>query len=134
LNAPLNQARYCEAQAALERLSKVERIFFDKTGTLTQLPMKVREIFVDQINEHEFLRITGSVENDSEHPLAKAIVEHAKAKQVEFIKPESFKALPALGVVGQLPITNYQLPIFIGSARLDVCRRVEHVHGYQSAG
>ncbi|MBK8782758.1 MAG: cation-translocating P-type ATPase [Anaerolineales bacterium] len=104
--------------SALERLSKIQRIFFDKTGTLTQLPMKVREIFVDQINEHEFLRITGSVENDSEHPLAKAIVEHAKAKQVEFIKPTSFKALPALGVVGQLPITNYQLPIFIGSARL----------------
>lgn len=104
--------------SALERLSKIQRIFFDKTGTLTQLPMKVREIFVDQINKDEFLRITGSVENDSEHPLAKAVVDFAKSKQVEFMKPTSFKALPALGVVGQLPITNYQLPIFIGSARL----------------
>ncbi len=100
--------------SALERLAKVERIFFDKTGTLTQLPMKVREVFVDQVNEHEFLRITGSVENDSEHPLAKAIVEFAKLKQIKLSKPESFKALPALGVKADLDDKQ----ITIGSARL----------------
>ncbi len=100
--------------SALERLSKIQRIFFDKTGTLTQLPMKVREIFVDQINEYEFLRVTGSVENDSEHPLAKAVVDFAKSKQVKLSKPESFKALPALGVKANLDDTQ----IVIGSARL----------------
>jgi heavy metal translocating P-type ATPase len=100
--------------SALERLAKVERIFFDKTGTLTQLPMKVREIFVDQVNENEFLRIAGSVENDSEHPLAEAIVEFAKLKQVKLSKPESFKALPALGVKANLD----NMQIVIGSARL----------------
>ena len=100
--------------SALERLSKIQRIFFDKTGTLTQLPMKVREIFIDQINENEFLRITGSVENDSEHPLAKAVVDFAKSKQVKLSKPESFKALPALGVKANLD----NLQIVIGSARL----------------
>ncbi len=100
--------------AALERLSKIQRIFFDKTGTLTQLPMKVREIFVDQIQEHEFLRITGSVENDSEHPLAKAVVDFAKSKQVKLSKPESFKALPVLGVKANLD----NMQIVVGSARL----------------
>jgi len=100
--------------SSLERLAKVERIFFDKTGTLTQLPMKVREFFVDQIQEHEFLRITGSVENDSEHPLAEAVVEFAKSKQVKLSKPESFKALPALGVSAMLEDSQ----IVIGSARL----------------
>jgi heavy metal translocating P-type ATPase len=100
--------------SALERLAKVERIFFDKTGTLTQLPMKVREVFVDQVNENEFLRMTGSVENDSEHPLAKAVVDFAKSKQVKLSKPESFKALPALGVKANLE----NMQIVIGSAGL----------------
>lgn len=103
---------------ALERLAKVERIFFDKTGTLSQLPMKVREVVSDQlaVDSEQFLQIVASVENESEHPLAKAIVEYAKTQNVELIKPTSFKVLPALGVVGQLPVA--QLSIFIGSARL----------------
>ncbi|HNE05762.1 MAG TPA: cation-translocating P-type ATPase, partial [Anaerolineales bacterium] len=103
---------------ALERLAKVERIFFDKTGTLSQLPMKVLEIKEERGKKKEFLEVVASVENESEHPLAKAIVEYAKSQNVEFIKPTSFKVLPALGVIGQLPITNYQSSILIGSARL----------------
>ncbi len=111
--------------AALERLAKVQKIFFDKTGTLTQLPMKVHEItlesnslLLDASAENKFLKIVGSVENESEHPLAKAIVEYAISKNVKLSKPTSFKALPALGVIAQLPIPDYQFPIIIGSARL----------------
>lgn len=108
--------------AALERLAKVNRVFFDKTGTLTQLPMRVHEFYViaaegeKEETGKKFLEAIASVENESEHPLAKAIVDYAKANQVEFIKPESFKAIPAFGVIGKLPITNYQ--IAIGSSRL----------------
>ncbi|MCE7858857.1 MAG: cation-transporting P-type ATPase [Chloroflexi bacterium CFX2] len=108
--------------ASLERLAKVEKVFFDKTGTLSQLPMKVQGVFS---NSAKFLQIVASVENGSEHPLAKAIVEYAKLQGIELIKPESFKSLPALGVVGRLPIANdrsmipsLQSPIYIGSARL----------------
>lgn len=121
--------------AALERLAKVQKVFFDKTGTLTQLPMKVREIFLDSNSlllkktgasvatapqrcsltpELEFLRIIGSVENDSEHPLAKAIVEYANLIYIKLSKPESFKALPALGVKAKLKDRQ----IVIGSALL----------------
>ncbi len=109
--------------AALERLAKVNRVFFDKTGTLTQLPMKVHGVFLgkDESNKKVasgkwFLEVVASIENESEHPLARAIVEYAKANQVELIKPESFKAIPAFGVTGKLPSTNYQ--ITIGSSRL----------------
>ncbi|NWG35475.1 MAG: cation-translocating P-type ATPase [Chloroflexi bacterium] len=127
--------------SALEWLAKVEKIFFDKTGTLTKLPMRVREVFVPSspallpkgegsrnpplpmgeglgVREKDFLQIVGSVENESEHPLAKAIVEFAKANEVEFIKPVSFKAIPGMGVIAELPIPNNQLPIFIGNERL----------------
>lgn len=114
--------------SALERLAKVDKVFFDKTGTLTQLPMKVQNIFIAENKEengkgfegveNEFLHIVASVEDQSEHPLAKAIVEYAKENQVELVKPESFKALPALGVIGTLRFTNHELRVIIGSARL----------------
>lgn len=110
--------------SALERLAKVEKVFFDKTGTLTQLPMKVQGIYMESANlleagassltpKEAFLQIVASIENESEHPLAEAIVEYAKEHEVEFIKPESFKALPALGVKAALNSRQ----ITIGSAR-----------------
>jgi len=126
--------------SALERLAKVEKVFFDKTGTLTKLPMRVREVFVPSpltplplgegndslllseeglgMRARTFLQVVASVENESEHPLAKAIVEYAKAQQIEFVKPASFKAIPGMGVIAELPILNNQLPIFIGNERL----------------
>jgi heavy metal translocating P-type ATPase len=110
--------------SALERLAKIEKVFFDKTGTLTQLPMKVQEIYVELpppaswlTPKETFLQIIASIENQSEHPLAKAIVDYAKSQNIELIKPNSFKALPALGVIGNLRITNHELRIAIGSAR-----------------
>jgi heavy metal translocating P-type ATPase len=103
---------------ALERLAKVERIFFDKTGTLSQLPMKVLGVKEERGKRKEFLEVVASVENESEHPLAKAIVEYAKAQNVELIKPTSFKAIPAMGVIAQSSVGNRQSSIRIGSARL----------------
>jgi heavy metal translocating P-type ATPase len=126
--------------SALERLAKVDKVFFDKTGTLTRLPMKVQVVYLPSsptllpleegsqnpspygrgagVRAKEFVQIAASVENESEHPLAKAIVEYAKSQSVELIKPESFKALPALGVIGKVRITNHELRVVIGSARL----------------
>lgn len=125
--------------SALERLAKVEKVFFDKTGTLTQLPMQVQGVFVMENGKAKgvrsekwkvesgktFLQIVASIENQSEHPLAKAIVEYARSQNVELIKPTSFKALPALGVVGDLRFTNYDLRIVIGSARLMSAEGIE---------
>ena len=103
---------------ALERLAKVERIFFDKTGTLSQLPMKVIGIKEERGKKKEFLEVVASVENESEHPLAKAIVDYAKAQNVELTKPTSFKTIPAMGVIAQSSVVNGQSSIRIGSARL----------------
>lgn len=108
--------------AALERLAKVRNVFFDKTGTLTQLPMNVREIYIgrpfegkgEETRENDFIQIIASIERDSEHPFAKAIVEFAKSKQVGLKKSKSFKVLPALGVKAELNDKQ----IVIGSARL----------------
>ncbi|WKZ46173.1 MAG: cation-translocating P-type ATPase [Anaerolineales bacterium] len=113
--------------AALERLAKVERVFFDKTGTLTQLPMRVQGLFVadEGIEKKEergkkFLQIIASIENESEHPLAQAIVEYARSNHVELVKPTLFKPLPSLGVKGTTELlSDFQSQqAFIGSARL----------------
>ncbi|MCE7860716.1 MAG: cation-transporting P-type ATPase [Chloroflexi bacterium CFX2] len=112
--------------ASLERLAKVDKVFFDKTGTLSQLPMKVHEIKEEMENlvrgraegKEEFLRVVASIENESEHPLAKSIVQYANSQGIELRKPASFKSLPALGVVGHLPDSVTRSPIFIGSERL----------------
>ncbi|HEY5728448.1 MAG TPA: cation-translocating P-type ATPase [Anaerolineales bacterium] len=121
--------------SALERLAKVEKVFFDKTGTLTKLPMKVVSIFTAKNakgakqkeknlselrgyggSKEEFLQIVASIENESEHPLAKAIVEYANG--VELSKPESFKALPGFGVIGMIRMPNNELSVAIGNERL----------------
>ena len=104
--------------AALEQLAKVDKVFFDKTGTLSQLPMKVLGVVSGQwtVGSDRFLQVVASVENESEHPLAKAIVEYAKSQDVELIKPESFKAIPAMGVIAQSQIENRKSSIVIGSA------------------
>ena len=99
--------------AALERLAKVERVFFDKTGTLTKLPMQVRKIF-SLIEEKYFLQVVASIERESEHPLARAIVDHANGLNLEISKTDSFKALPGMGVIANLDNKN----IVIGNLRL----------------
>lgn len=108
--------------AALEQLAKVRNVYFDKTGTLTQLPMNVREICVhpsfigkaEEARERDFLQIIASIENESEHPFAKAILEFAASKQIALTKPGSFRVVPACGVKAELNDKE----IVIGSERL----------------
>jgi heavy metal translocating P-type ATPase len=106
--------------AALERLAKVEQVFFDKTGTLTKLPMKVRKV-ISLVDEKDLLHIVASVERESEHPLAKAIVEYVNNADVKLSKTESFKALPGMGVQAVLDNKN----IVIGNERLMVRESIE---------
>ena len=115
--------------SALERLAKVQKVFFDKTGTLTKLPMTVKTVVPSPpdplpaeeglgMMKNSFLQIVASIENESEHPLAKAIVEFVKANQAELIKPDSFKAIPGMGVIGKMHVMNKELSIAIGNERL----------------
>jgi len=67
-------------------------------------------------SENEFIRIVGSVEKGSEHPLAKAIVEHVNGMNLS--TPESFTAFPGMGVAGTLRTANSELSVAIGNERL----------------
>jgi len=85
---------------ALERMGKADCVAFDKTGTLTNGNLVVSDVasFENGIEPDELLALAASVEAFSEHPLAKAIVAHAKEKGLELGQPVNFKMIPGKGV------------------------------------
>ncbi|WP_408072746.1 copper-transporting P-type ATPase [Legionella pneumophila] len=88
---------------ALERMEKVNTLVVDKTGTLTEGHPKLTQIVSDQgLNEEEALALAASLEHQSEHPLAKAIVRAAKEKQLALEPVQNFDAPTGKGVVGKV--------------------------------
>jgi Cu+-exporting ATPase len=84
---------------ALERAHKINTILLDKTGTLTRGEPQVRNIIVTtEHTEDEILRLAASVEHNSEHPLAQAVVKAAAEKNLKLSKTRDFKAMPGHGV------------------------------------
>jgi Cu+-exporting ATPase len=84
---------------ALERAHKIKSVLLDKTGTLTRgEPMVTDIISSPSFTEAEVLRLAASVEHDSEHPLAQAIVKAAMEKNLELSRASHFKAMPGHGV------------------------------------
>ena len=88
---------------ALERLAKVDALVVDKTGTLTEgRPALTDVAALPWIDEREVLRLGASVERGSEHPLARAVVEGARARGIEPEAPHCFGAEAGRGVVADV--------------------------------
>ena len=83
---------------ALERARTVNTVIFDKTGTLT----RGEPALVDASGEPDALRLAAAVEADSEHPLARAIVEGATSRGLSIPSATSFEALPGRGARAQV--------------------------------
>lgn len=89
--------------AAIEHLRKVDTLIVDKTGTLTEgKPVFEKVIPAPGHTEQEVLRLAASLDQGSEHPLANAIVDAARERKLELIKPSSFKSVTGIGVHGML--------------------------------
>jgi Cd2+/Zn2+-exporting ATPase len=82
----------------LEQVSAAKTFAFDKTGTLTKGELGVTDIVSFGIPEREVLRRAVSLEAKAEHPIARAIVERAKAEGVEISETTKFKAHVGRGV------------------------------------
>lgn len=91
---------------SLEQLHLVDTVVLDKTGTITEGKPKVTDI-VSLIDEKELLKIAGSLEKNSEHPLAQAIVENVSQMQIPFLKVEDFNAISGRGVRGKIQGNKY---------------------------
>jgi Cu+-exporting ATPase len=86
---------------ALERMEKIDTLVVDKTGTLTEGKPKVIAVRTSgDFGEDEILRLAASLERASEHPLATAIVDAAKARKLELSEPSGFVAPAGKGVLG----------------------------------
>jgi Cu+-exporting ATPase len=83
---------------ALEASAKLNTIAFDKTGTLTIGRPDVTDLAAFGVEEKELLRLAASVEKDSEHPLAEAVVRKAKAEGIDLAVAMDFYAYPGKGV------------------------------------
>jgi Cu+-exporting ATPase len=88
---------------ALERAHKLDAIIFDKTGTLTEgQPRVVAMQTTGPGNEAELLHLAASLQQGSEHPLGKAVLDRAKEDQLELEPVQNFQSFTGSGVAGQI--------------------------------
>jgi len=87
---------------AFERAKDLQAVIFDKTGTLTEGKFGVTDIVTFNHNEEEFLSIAASLELNSEHFIAAAIVKEAEARGLRLKEVEGFRAIPGKGVEGRI--------------------------------
>jgi Cu2+-exporting ATPase len=98
---------------AFESIKDVNAVVFDKTGTLTEGKFGVTDV-VSMIPEEELLKLTASIEVNSEHIIAQAIVEYAKENNIDISQLDEFKALPGKGAWGR--VGNRE--VFVGGPNL----------------
>ncbi|HSX49107.1 MAG TPA: heavy metal translocating P-type ATPase [Candidatus Saccharimonadales bacterium] len=100
---------------SLETAHKINTVIFDKTGTLTNGKPAVTDIVgVGQQNDNEILKLAATLEKNSEHPLAEAIVKEAETRNLQLGKTENFKAIVGFGVTGSIGSKK----LFLGNKKL----------------
>ena len=88
----------------VEEMRDVKAVIFDKTGTLTEGKLELSEIIVldDSYSEEEIVKIAASLENQSSHPIAQAILNYAALNDIEFEEINDFKNVPGKGIIGNI--------------------------------
>ena len=95
----------------LENAKKTNTIVFDKTGTLTYGKLKISKIlnYSSNLNDDEILRIVGSIEAKSTHPIALAFNDYLKEKMLGEYNVEEFENISGLGIKGKVESKEYIL-------------------------
>ena len=98
--------------AAIELLGSVDLVALDKTGTVTEGEPSVTDVVTsDEIEEHELLSFAYGLENKSEHPIARAVTEYAREKNIQAKEITDFVSLTGNGIKGKFENKD----IYIGS-------------------
>ena len=106
---------------ALETAHKIKTVVLDKTGTITKGKPVLTDLKVyNSFNENEILQLAASAENNSEHPLAEAIVNGAKERNIEFKQYDKFRAMPGYGIRATIDEKEIQ----IGNRKLMASRKI----------
>ncbi len=93
--------------ASLEETGKADIIALDKTGTITKGQPAVTDIIPFEITENELLKVACSLEAKSEHPLAKAVMEYGKEKDITPDETDGFEALRGSGLSASIAGEKY---------------------------
>lgn len=117
-----------KSSKALEIAKDVNMVVFDKTGTLTKgEPVVTDVVFINERlskdhPENEVMHMAASVEKNSEHPLAQAIVEKAKQQNISLSEVKNFQAIPGKGVEAELAGKK----ILLGTRNLMAENKIEY--------
>ena len=106
---------------ALERLEHVTTLVIDKTGTLTEGKPKLMDVLpVNGFVANDLLRLAASLEQGSEHPLAAAIVQGARDKNLGLEPVQDFRSVTAGGVIGTIGGRSVMIgkPLFLRNERI----------------
>lgn len=96
--------------AALEHAEKIQTIIVDKTGTLTEGKPEVTDIVpVGNMTTLDLIQIAATLEQGSEHPLAKAVLDNAKKQDIQLQKVNNFTAIAGGGVTASIEENEYLL-------------------------
>ncbi|HLY29345.1 MAG TPA: heavy metal translocating P-type ATPase, partial [Aggregatilineales bacterium] len=125
LSAIANAARrgvLFKGGAHLEQMADITAIAFDKTGTITTSKPSVVDVLpYGNATQDSLLTAAARVEMHSEHPLAAAIVAKARECGLPITEPDSFQALPGMGVIGKL----HNQIVLVGTERLMTSQGLE---------
>ena len=96
---------------SLENAHLIDTVVLDKTGTITQGKTKVTQVMMDEeiTKEEQLWKIVGSLENNSEHPIAREICQDVKEKEIENEKVEAFEVVSGKGIKGKIGQENYMV-------------------------
>jgi Cu2+-exporting ATPase len=90
-------------RAAFERARKLDAVVFDKTGTLTEGRFGVTHVVpLGSADEREVLQVAAALESQSEHPIARGIVEHAEAQGIVYRRATEFRNITGQGALASL--------------------------------
>lgn len=93
---------------AIQTMKDVDTIVFDKTGTLTEGKPKVTDV-IELKRQKDVLSIFASLENNSNHPLAKAVVSYAKENGIHSLEVSEFEEIAGMGVKGIIKGEKYSV-------------------------
>ncbi|WP_197022346.1 heavy metal translocating P-type ATPase [Candidatus Blastococcus massiliensis] len=106
---------------ALETSARIDTVVMDKTGTLTKGQPEVTDVVSRGLSEEDMLALTAAVERESEHPLARAVVQHATERGVPRLTATDFRNVPGHGAVADVSGRR----VLVGNRRLMDAEAVE---------
>ena len=120
----------------VEEMRNVKAVIFDKTGTLTEgkLALSGIKVLDENYSDEDIVRIASSLESQSSHPIAQAIVDYANENNILYENIEDFKNVPGKGIIANLGGEQFYVAneSLIEGSSFDISR--DEINRYSSEG